>query len=88
MTVLIAPAAQRTLDKIGRRDPPAARTLRRLIGTLSEDPRPRGAKRMGGGSRACRLAAGTLRVVYLPGQPSTVLRVGQRRDVYGRCHSN
>ncbi|MFF9982832.1 type II toxin-antitoxin system RelE family toxin [Streptomyces erythrochromogenes] len=87
MTVLIAPAAQRALDKIRRRDPPAARTLTRLINTLAEDPRPRGAKRMGGGSRACRLAAGDLRVVYLP-QPRTVVAVGWRRDVYGRCHSN
>ncbi|MGW6704755.1 type II toxin-antitoxin system RelE family toxin [Streptomyces sp. NPDC054956] len=87
MPVLIAPAAQRALDKIRRRDPPAAQTLHRMINALAEDPHPRGAKRMGGGSRACRLAAGDLRVVYLP-EPRTVVAVGWRRDVYGRCHSN
>ncbi|MFJ8213228.1 type II toxin-antitoxin system RelE/ParE family toxin [Streptomyces sp. NPDC096033] len=83
MTVQIDPAARRALDRLRRRDRPAAQRVDQMITVLAEDPHPPGSKWLGGDLRACRLSSGKLRVLYLPTAPVKVVAVGYRRSVYG-----
>ncbi len=63
--VEVSPAADRDLERLKRRIP--RRSLERLrdaIGSLAEEPRPHGVRKIEGAERAYRIRVGDYRVVY------------------------
>lgn len=82
--IVLAPAAVRQLRKL---DPPARRRIQAVLELLAADPRPPAATRLVDGSGAWRVRTGDYRVVYEINDGKLlvfVVRVGHRRDVYGR----
>ena len=82
--VRLAPAAVRQLRKL---DPPGRRRVQAAIDLLAEDPRPPGARQLVGGAGEWRVRTGDFRIVYdIRDRELVVLviKVGHRRDVYGR----
>ncbi len=79
--VRIVPAAEREMDKLPA--PVHTRISRRIL-SLEDNPRPRGAKKLGG-REEYRLRVGDYRVLYTiddKGCMVTVFAVGHRREVY------
>ncbi|MCL0052980.1 type II toxin-antitoxin system RelE/ParE family toxin [Dehalococcoidales bacterium] len=79
--VRIVPAAEREMDKLPT---PVHTRLSRRILSLEGNPRPRGAKKLGG-REEYRLRVGDYRVLYTiddKGCMVTVFAVGHRREVY------
>ena len=61
----VSPAADRDLDSLkGRIRRQDFERLRAAIGSLAEEPRPRGVRRIKGAERAYRIRVGNYRVVY------------------------
>jgi mRNA interferase RelE/StbE len=80
--VVLKPAAQRKLRKL----PYAVqKDLINLLERLSEDPRPRGCKKLKGRQNLYRVRSGEYRVIYGIEDSALIVRVinlGHRRDVY------
>ncbi len=82
--VRLAPAAVRQLRTL---DPPGRRRVQAAIDLLAEDPRPPGARQLVGGAGEWRVRTGDFRIIYdiRDGELLVlVVKVGHRRDVYGR----
>lgn len=80
----IAPAAARQLRKL---EPADRRRVQAAIELLADHPRPRGARKLAGGTGEWRVRTGDLRVVYEIDDGVLlvlVVAVGNRRDVYRR----
>lgn len=61
----VSPAADRDLEKLGRRmQRRNFERLRTAIRSLADDPRPHGVRKIEGAERAYRIRAGDYRVVY------------------------
>lgn len=61
----VSPAAERDLDRLkGRIRRQDFERLRAAIGSLADEPRPRGVRKIKGAERAYRIRAGNYRVVY------------------------
>jgi len=61
----IAPAADRDLEKLkGRIRRQDFERLRDTIGSLADEPRPQGVRKIKGAERAYRIRVGSYRVVY------------------------
>jgi mRNA interferase RelE/StbE len=61
----VSPAAYRDLDRLkGRIRRQDFERLRAAIGSLAEEPRPHGVRRIKGAERAYRVRVGNYRVVY------------------------
>ncbi len=80
----VSPAAERDLgrlkDHLRRRD---FERLRAAIGGLSEEPRPRGVRKIKGAERAYRIRAGDYRVVYEVYEDQKlvlILHAGRRKE--------
>ncbi len=83
-TIRLERAAERSLRR--RINPVDAGRIRDAINTLSEDPRPRNARKLSGGQEY-RLRVGNYRVLYLVDdeeQLVTVTRAAHRGEVYER----
>ncbi len=79
--ILIRRRAQKELAQLSR---DGYERAKESIGTLSDDPRPSGCKKLTGRD-GWRIRAGDYRVIYEiddAGQTVTILHVGHRRDVY------
>ena len=82
--VEVAPAALRRLRKL---DPPARRRVQAAIELLADQPRPSGAKKLGGGEGEWRVRTGDYRIVYEVHDNVLlvlVVAVGHRREIYER----
>ncbi len=82
--VEVAPAALRQLRKL---DPPARRRVQAAIELLADQPRPSGAKKLGGGEGEWRVRTGDYRIVYEVHDNVLlvlVVAVGHRREIYER----
>ncbi len=80
--VVFTRAAVRALGQIPERD--RARIGKR-IEALAQNPRPGGARRLQGGEGEHRIRIGAYRVIYLIDDGRlivTVVRVGDRKDIY------
>jgi mRNA interferase RelE/StbE len=80
--VEIKPTAQKALAKIPQ---PHRERISKQIDRLAENPRPRGAKKLGGESSLHRIRVGEYRVVYEIHDEILlvlVVRIGTRGDVY------
>ena len=80
----LAPSAARQLRKF---DPDARRRIQAAIEFLAVEPRPPAATRLVVGSGEWRVRTGDYRIVYEIHDNELVvlvLRVGHRREVYGR----
>ncbi len=78
----LKPPALRTLEKLPKRD---RQRIAKKIDQLTENPRPRGAMKLAGGSNLYRLRAGDYRIVYQIHDDVLlvlVVRIGGRGDVY------
>ena len=61
----VSPAADRDLEKLkGRIRRQDFERLRAAVGSLAEDPRPQGVRKIKGAERAYRIRGGSYRVVY------------------------
>ena len=61
----IAPAAERDLEKLkGRIRRQDFERLRDAIGSLADEPRPQGVRKIKGAEKAYRIRVGSYRVVY------------------------
>lgn len=82
--VEVTPAALRQLRKL---DPPARRRVQAAIELLADQPRPSGAKKLGGGEGEWRVRTGDYRIVYEVHDNVLlvlVVAVGHRREIYER----
>ena len=82
--VRLAPAAERQLRKL---DPAGRRRVQAAIDLLATEPRPPAARPLVGGAGEWRVRTGDFRIIYeIHDQQLLVLviKVGRRRDVYGR----
>lgn len=82
--VTLAPSAARQLRKF---DPEVRRRIQAAVELLAVEPRPPVATRLVGGSGAWRVRTGNYRIVYEINDNELVvlvLRMGHRREVYGR----
>ena len=82
--VEVAPAALRQLRKL---DPPARRRVQAAIELLADQPRPSGAKKLGGGEGEWRVRTGDYRIVYEVHDNVLLVLVvadGHRREIYER----
>ncbi len=82
--IVLAPAAARQLRKL---DPPTRRRVQAVVELLAGEPRPPAARPLVGGAGEWRVRTGDHRVIYEIRDGKLlilVLRVGHRRDVYGR----
>ncbi|MFT3871923.1 MAG: type II toxin-antitoxin system RelE/ParE family toxin [Nocardioides sp.] len=80
----VAPAVLRQLRKLDRA---AQRRVQAAIDLLADEPRPRGAKKLGGGAGEWRVRTGEYRIVYEIHDGVLlvlVVAVGHRRDIYRR----
>lgn len=85
MKVVLSKGAERDIRRIA--DHVQLRRLVRVIEKLSDNPRPSGAKKLGGVSGIWRVRVGDWRVCYTVEQPGSVLlvlAVAPRRNVYER----
>ena len=83
-TVVVAPAAERQLEKL---NPDIRRRIVRALRGLEAEPRPTGAEMLSGGSgsRRWRLRVGDYRVIYEIQDDRLlvlVIRIGYRANVY------
>ncbi|WP_448060817.1 type II toxin-antitoxin system RelE family toxin [Cellulomonas hominis] len=82
--ILFTTAASRQIRKLPR---PARDRLLTTVGTLADDPRPPGARKLVGEENAWRVRVGDYRVLYEIADQLltvTVVRAGHRREVYDR----
>ena len=82
--VEVTPAALRQLRKL---DPPARRRVQAAIELLADQPRPSGAKKLGGGEGEWRVRTGDYRIVYEVHDNVLLVLVvadGHRREIYER----
>jgi mRNA interferase RelE/StbE len=82
--VRLAPAAIRQLRKL---DPAGRRRVQAAIDLLATDPRPPSARQLVGGGGEWRVRTGDFRIIYQIHDAELVVlvvKVGHRRDVYGR----
>jgi len=82
--ILLAPAAARQLRKF---DAPVRRRIQAVLELLAAEPRPPSATQLVGGSGEWRVRTGDYRIIYEIHDDQLlvlVLRMGHRRDVYGR----
>ncbi|MXX62757.1 MAG: type II toxin-antitoxin system RelE/ParE family toxin [Holophagales bacterium] len=85
MKVLLSRGAERDIRRIA--DRVQLRRIVRAIEKLPDDPKPPGAKKLGGVSGIWRIRVGDWRVCYTLEQPGSVLlvlTVGRRGNVYER----
>lgn len=85
MKVVLSKGAERDIRRIADQD--QLRRVVRAIEKLSDNPRPSGAKKLGGVSRIWRIRVGNWRVCYTLEQPGSVvlvLTVARRGNVYER----
>lgn len=81
MKVLIDDAAQKQLAKVTR--PGQREKLINAIAALELNPAPRGCEKMSGRVATWKIRVGDWRIVYTRrGDTLTVIKVGDRRDVY------
>jgi mRNA interferase RelE/StbE len=83
-SIAILPAALRDLATLPTAD---KKRLSRKIDQLAPDPRPPGTKRLRGKREYLRLRSGNYRVIYTvedDRQMVLVVKVGHRREIYGR----
>jgi mRNA interferase RelE/StbE len=83
-SIAILPAALRVLATLPTAD---KKRLSRKIDQLAQDPRPPGTKRLRGKREYLRLRSGNYRVIYTvedDRQMVLVVKVGHRREIYGR----
>ena len=79
----ISRTAEKQLRRLARDD--RARVVRAMF-RLSDDPYPRGARKLLGYDDVFRIRVGTYRVLYSVSEAEVVvivLKVGRRKDVYG-----
>ncbi len=82
--IVLAPSAARQLRKF---DPDIRRRIQAVLELLAENPRPPAATQLVGGAGEWRVRTGDYRVIYEIDDGRLlilVLRMGHRRDVYGR----
>ena len=82
--IILAPSAARQLRKF---DPDVRRRIQAALELLAAEPRPPAATRLVGGSGEWRVRTGNYRIVYEIKDDELlvlVLRIGHRREVYGR----
>ena len=78
----ISRTAEHQLRKLSRED---QIRLLKAVEALSDDPRPRGSRKLTGYDDIFRIRVGRFRVLYSVGDRTLiviVLKVGQRKDVY------
>lgn len=68
----VSPAANRDIERL---DEKSRRRVRELLVALTDDPRPRGCRKLVGWERRYRLRAGRLRIVYDIFDPDKVIVV-------------
>lgn len=86
--VRIEPAAERSLKKLRRSDPGAARRIQPLIDQILAGETPQRSARMTTGQKVrkqlgvlpWKVADGKLRMIFVPGE--SIIAVGYRREVY------
>ncbi len=80
--VILAPAAQKSLDKIPRN---SRRRILDALEELADDPRPPGCVKLEGEDNLWRIRVGDYRIVYTIDEKKLmvlVVRVAHRKDVY------
>jgi mRNA interferase RelE/StbE len=83
-TVLLTPAAERTLRKLERRD---QERLAVAIDSLATVPRPSGAEKLQGVPDLYRVRVGDFRIIYSVTDKArrvVVAQIGHRREIYRR----
>lgn len=85
----VSPAAYRDLEKLrGRIQRHHFERLRAAIGSLADEPRPRGVRKIKGAERAYRIRAGNYRVVYEVYDTENlvlILHIGRRTETTYRA---
>ena len=85
--VVVDPSAARDLRKI--KDPATVKKLGAKLGSLADNPRPRGVEKLKGSEQTYRLRVGNFRIVYdvLDARVTVlVLCIDDRKDVYRRVN--
>jgi mRNA interferase RelE/StbE len=80
--VLLRPAAQRDLKKLPKR---VFARISEELGRLSDNPRPRGVKKLSGQENEWRLRTGDYRILYEISDSERVVRIfriAHRREAY------
>ena len=81
--ILIKPSARRELERL---DNTTLQRVDKAIISLSENPHPRGSKKLAG-IPLCRVRVGTYRILFEVNDAKeqiTIVSIGHRRDIYRR----
>ncbi len=76
----IKPSAKKELAGLSRE---IGENVVKSIAALAENPRPHGYKKLTGSQQSYRIRVGSYRVVYSLFEQQLIVKIGDRKDVYG-----